>query len=77
MCRKLRKLSGRLAVVVFRCVVEPLARYARTDAITDHVRISAIISGWDAHTADLLISSGIGPAQADRLFADALARPPQ
>jgi hypothetical protein len=68
--KALRIISGRLALALFNVGLS-LWRYSRI-ADRDHVKTTVKIAGWPPSAADALRSRNIGPAEAARLFADAL-----
>jgi hypothetical protein len=71
----MNRLAGILGVLFFRLSVK-LVHYAHAadarKAAAEHIAVSCHIAGWPAGTADALLSRNIGPAEAARLFADAL-----
>lgn len=44
------------------------------EARREDIRVSAMLAGWDRDTGNFLIGAGLDPAEAARVFADALSR---
>jgi hypothetical protein len=69
----MRRLAGILGVWFFKLSVK-LVHFAHGDAHAraDHIKTTVRIAGFPEGMADELVRKGIPPAEAAKMFADAL-----
>jgi hypothetical protein len=68
-----RKIAALLAVALVKLALA-LSRYARACDAAAHVRITVAIADFPPAVADALIARGVAPAEAARIFSEALQR---